>query len=90
LRSVGHSPEALFMGLDDRAAYRQAHPHATGFLRKQRIEDNVGLPKREPDTARRRPNHRSREAPWRAPTYRGFASFAAVAMSAATAFGCDT
>src|SRR5262249_29590328 len=35
---VGHNPQAPAMGLDDRAADRQAHSHAAGFRREKRTE----------------------------------------------------
>ena len=38
LRNIRGHPQPAFMGLDDRAANRQAHPHAAGFRREQWIE----------------------------------------------------
>src|SRR4030095_14503773 len=38
LRNIRGHPQLAFMGLDDRATNRQAHPHPAGFRREQWIE----------------------------------------------------
>jgi len=38
LRNIRGHPQLAFMGLDDRATNRQAHPHAAGLRREQWIE----------------------------------------------------
>ena len=43
LRNIRGHPQPAVMGLDDRAANRQSHPHAIRFRGEERVENPIDM-----------------------------------------------
>jgi len=55
--SVRGKPQPTFVGLDDRTADRQPHPHAIGFGREERVEYPIDILRTDSCTGVRNRDH---------------------------------